>query len=443
MRKIEAKSRYKKKQYYFHRKLLLRLFLVGIIVSLFFGILITRRTESLLGKIVVSEALLGIKIFNYQAQSALESGDPKAIQTEVNDFYVGSLGSKVGHFVYSRIYNKDGEILAVKSSKTYLHLAQIKKKMTNSQKWFPKPKSEKYKYFSMDGIDFIEVALPLINKKGKVIAYADGAFLITEATIKTIRNRGIEMGLWIAAIVLITTLLLYPVIIRLMRRLENLALNLSDSHMEMLKVLGSAIAKRDSDTDSHNYRVSIMAVRLAEALQLEGKVIRTIIKGALLHDVGKIGIPDNILLKPDKLTTNEFDIMKSHVQKGLDIVKRYQWLQDAAEVIGNHHEWMDGEGYPHHTKENPVSSRVFAIIDVFDALTSSRPYKKAFSLEKTLDIIKENRGTQFDTEFLDKFISIAPLLHKTVAGREDDGLKEELQKIIDTYFTGDIRELLL
>jgi len=117
-------------------------------------------------------------------------------------------------------------------------------------------------------------------------------------------------------IVIVTTLLLYPTIIRLVRRLAGLSENLLDANLQMLGVLGSAIAKRDSDTDVHNYRVTIYSVRLAEAVGLDEATIRSLMKGAFLHDVGKIGITDAILLKPGRLTEAEFAEMKKHVSHG-------------------------------------------------------------------------------------------------------------------------------
>ncbi len=107
-------------------------------------------------------------------------------------------------------------------------------------------------------------------------------------------------------------------------------------------VLGSAIAKRDSDTDAHNYRVTLYSVGLAEAIGVEDSEMRTLIKGSFLHDGGKIGIPDYILLKPGKLDEREFDIMKSHVTLGTEIVNRSSWLQDSVEVVGFHHERLGG-----------------------------------------------------------------------------------------------------
>ena len=242
------------------------------------------------------------------------------------------------------------------------------------------------------------------------------------------------------AIVGIITALLYPTIVTLLRRLMRLTVDLLESNLETLQVLGSAIAKRDSDTDVHNFRVTIIAVRLAEAVGLPAKAIQSLIKGALLHDVGKIGIRDKILLKPGRLTDEEYEVMKKHVRHGLDIVERSAWLKDATDVVGFHHEKYDGGGY--HTalsgESIPVAARIFALADVFDALTSRRPYKEPFSLDKTMAILEEGRGTHFDPELLDRFKEIAGELYDQLRGRDDDTPQRTLEPIVQKYFSRDI-----
>ncbi|MFA6310781.1 MAG: HD domain-containing protein, partial [Sterolibacterium sp.] len=125
--------------------------------------------------------------------------------------------------------------------------------------------------------------------------------------------------------VLVTTLVLYPVIISLNRNVIKFTRDLLKGNIELMDVLGGAIAKRDSDTNIHNYRVSIYAVRLAEAVDLSKDKILNLIAGAFLHDVGKIGISDNILLKPAKLSEEEFSVMKTHVTLGVDILTKSNW----------------------------------------------------------------------------------------------------------------------
>jgi HD-GYP domain-containing protein (c-di-GMP phosphodiesterase class II) len=237
-------------------------------------------------------------------------------------------------------------------------------------------------------------------------------------------------------IVAITTAVLYPVVLTLIRRLARYSESLLDSNLETLALLGGAIAKKDSDTDAHNYRVTLYAVRLAEAVGLPDDEIKKLIKGGFLHDVGKIGIADAVLLKPGRLDEEEFRIMKTHVDHGLDIVDRSRWLKDAKEVVGGHHEKFDGTGYPQGLAGEaiPVGARVFAIADVFDALTSRRPYKTPFPFEETMRILDEGRGRHFDPKILDRFALIAGELHAEYCGREDDGLREALNAVVKRYF---------
>ena len=201
--------------------------------------------------------------------------------------------------------------------------------------------------------------------------------------------------------------------------------------------MASAIAKRDNNTDVHNFRVTLYAVRLAQACQLQSSSMQGMIKGAFLHDVGKIGIRDDILLKPGKLNEEEIALMHEHVRFGLEIIAGSPWLTDAADVVGGHHEKFDGTGYPQGTvgESIPLTARIFAILDVFDALTSKRPYKQPFSYEKTMQILEESRGSHFDPHILDAFLTIAPDLYKKYAGRDDEGLREEFRHLMTQYFS--------
>jgi len=204
----------------------------------------------------------------------------------------------------------------------------------------------------------------------------------------------------------------------------------------LMRSLGNAIAKRDSDTDIHNYRVTYYAIALAEAMALPEREIAHLVVGAFLHDVGKIGIPDNILLKPGKLSDDEFKVMKTHVLLGIDIVDGDPWLQCAVPTIRSHHERFDGSGYPDGLtgKDIPIVARVFAVVDVFDALTSERPYKPALPFEDAMVMIDEGSGRHFDPEVVELFHSIAPRLFQTAASAEESLLKELLGKSLARYF---------
>jgi putative nucleotidyltransferase with HDIG domain len=184
----------------------------------------------------------------------------------------------------------------------------------------------------------------------------------------------------------------------------------------MLAALGSAVAMRDRGTNSHNFRVTLYAIRLAEAAGLPSWRIQGLVKGAFLHDVGKIGIPDAILHKAGPLTDREVALMRSHVHHGVEIVRPYKWLRDALPVVRSHHERYDGSGYPEGLRggDIPVEARIFTLVDVFDALTSRRSYKEARSLEEALRVLAEGRGSHFDPRLHDTFRAIAPALYHSV-----------------------------
>jgi HD-GYP domain-containing protein (c-di-GMP phosphodiesterase class II) len=200
--------------------------------------------------------------------------------------------------------------------------------------------------------------------------------------------------------------------------------------------LGSAIAKRDSDTDTHNYRVTLYAVRLAEAMELNRDNIESLIVGAFLHDVGKIGIPDQILLKPGRLTAEEFEIMKHHVIFGGEIIQDSNWLKRARDVVLFHHEKFDGSGYPHgiYGKDIPLNARLFAVVDVFDALMSKRPYKEPLLVEEALKILRDGAGKHFDPDVAGTFEFIAPGLYGEIGQADKTYLQAALKTLINKYF---------
>ena len=199
---------------------------------------------------------------------------------------------------------------------------------------------------SLKGQPFVGVDLPMKNSANKMRARILGVFAVSPEALTAMRGNILQTMLYVVGLVFATALVIYPIITRLLGRLSRTTVKLLDSNLEILQVLGGAIAKRDSDTDAHNYRVSVYSVCLAEAIDLPRKQIRSLIKGSLLHDVGKLGIRDNILLKPGKLDEEEFAVMKTHVEHGLEITARASWLQDAQTVVGGHHEKFDGAGYP-------------------------------------------------------------------------------------------------
>ncbi|MGW8228101.1 MAG: HD-GYP domain-containing protein, partial [Gammaproteobacteria bacterium] len=291
---------------------------------------------------------------------------------------------------------------------------------------------------------YVLLSAPLVTEQNQVVAYIEGVFAVSAQEINKAAERRFRAIVVAISIVLLTTLLLYPTIVQLLNRVTRMSRQLLDANLETIQLLGSAIAKRDSDTDIHNYRVSIYAVRLAEKLGLARQDIQRLIKGAFLHDVGKLGIRDNILLKPGRLDETEFEEMKTHVQHGMDIVARSSWLQDAEEVVGQHHQKFDGTGYygGKQGKDIPLNARIFAIADVFDALTSKRPYKEPMSFDKAMAILQESSGSHFDPEVLQAFEQIASSLFEMYGQGDDERARADLENIIEEYFRQDAALLL-
>ncbi|WP_346356154.1 HD-GYP domain-containing protein [Azotosporobacter soli] len=283
---------------------------------------------------------------------------------------------------------------------------------------------------------FLQVFVPLINHGGEYVGHFEGVYHVDEAVVGKIKKQVVWSLFLVVMIVLGTTLAMYPIFLALNRDLIQYSRGLLRANLEVLDVLGGAIAKRDSDTHAHNYRVTIYAIYLAERLQVPASQVIEWIKGAFLHDVGKIAISDTILLKNGKLSEEEFSVMKTHTQHGVDIIKRSSWLNAAKEIVCYHHEKYDGSGYLDGLRGDdiPLGARVFAIVDVFDALTSQRPYKKAFSLEKTLEIMREGEGTHFDPLLLQVFLTIAQELHEKFSAANETELEEELALLIKRYF---------
>jgi len=167
-----------------------------------------------------------------------------------------------------------------------------------------------------------------------------------------------------------------------------------------------ALELRDKETEGHTLRVTQMTVELARSLGLEGEELVQIQRGALLHDIGKMGVPDQILLKPGKLTDEEWVIMREHPVYAYEMLWPIEYLRPALDIPYYHHERWNGTGYPKKLKDEeiPIAARIFAVVDVWDALLSERPYKKAMSRSEALTEIKSQRGIQFDPSVVDTFL---------------------------------------
>jgi len=202
---------------------------------------------------------------------------------------------------------------------------------------------------------------------------------------------------------------------------------LYDSRLQIVQRLGRAAEYRDNETGLHIIRMSQISARLGEEVGMSREQCALLLNASPMHDIGKIGIPDKILLKPGKFEPDEWTVMKTHSQIGADILAGgdSELLIMASEIALTHHEKWDGSGYPHGLKDQkiPLVGRIVAIADVFDALVSARPYKKAWSIDEAVATINEGSGKHFDPELVTNFMQILPdviLINKKYAEPENE-----------------------
>jgi HD-GYP domain-containing protein (c-di-GMP phosphodiesterase class II) len=432
-----------------HRLLLQRIAIVVLVTCLTFSAIAFFNNRNQIKDTVVELARLQSQRFNQEIIAVLDRPEGPAadvMQESMNQFTQASGPTifKDGHFVLARVYDQLGNELGNLSDERFADINIIRKAFEDVTITPLAADDHRVVVTRLEGAPYVGVAVPLLNSRAEVVAQLVGAFAVSDAAIARVRGNVLRTILYVIGIVLATALALYPIISGLLGRLSRQTIQLLDANLEILQVLGGAIAKRDSDTDAHNYRVSVYSVRLAEAVGLPREQIKSLIKGALLHDVGKLGIRDNILLKPGKLDENEFSVMKTHVEHGLEITDRAAWLKDAQQVVGGHHEKYDGAGYPSGLKadEIPVTARIFAITDVFDALTSKRPYKDPLPFDETMDILEKGRGNHFDPTLLDAFKPIARELYDAYSGKDDNIPRQQLETMTNKYFKQVLADLL-
>jgi HD-GYP domain-containing protein (c-di-GMP phosphodiesterase class II) len=186
---------------------------------------------------------------------------------------------------------------------------------------------------------------------------------------------------------------------------------LARAYEETIKGWGNALNLKEVAVEKHSHQVIEMTLQIAKKMNLDEEKLAHIKRGAFLHDIGKIGIPDSILLKPGKLTEKEWETMKMHPVYAYNMLDPIDYLKPALDIPYCHHEKWDGNGYPRGLKGNdiPLPARIFAVVDVNDALTSDRPYRKAWSKESAFNYIKNERGKQFDPQIVDIFIELIKL----------------------------------
>jgi hypothetical protein len=189
---------------------------------------------------------------------------------------------------------------------------------------------------------------------------------------------------------------------------QDLLDNLQTFYLEMVQTLARAVDSKDAYTHEHSDRARVKARRLALELKLPDQTARYVEYAALLHDIGKIGIDEAILLKPGKLTPEEYEEMKKHPIIGHQILAPVKYLGPVAQMVLYHQEWYNGQGYPEALKgeEIPLGARIVAVIDAWDAMTSDRPYRKALGRDIAISELRKGAGTQFDPKVVEAFLKL-------------------------------------
>jgi putative nucleotidyltransferase with HDIG domain len=192
--------------------------------------------------------------------------------------------------------------------------------------------------------------------------------------------------------------------------LENAQLfnDLAIAYDQTLEALVTALEARDHETEGHTRRVVLYTMALARKLGLGDQELLDLRRGALIHDIGKLGVPDSILLKPGGLSKEEQALMQRHAVYGLRMLEGIKFLEGASGIIASHHEHYDGTGYPYGLdgEQIPLGARIFAVADAFDAMTSDRPYRRALSYAEAAEEITRGRGQQFDPQVVDAFLAV-------------------------------------
>ncbi len=419
-----------------HRQLLKNLAVAGIVVCLLTGITVAfvefQRVDSFVAGIAIKESQKLADHYVAYHNDRTPSSLAKLKQ---------AIHESLDHDLFVAIEFLDEKIEEV-TSETLQFPVHQSSNLPNKFKPFKMTGEVEHQTIVHEGQIYIRIMVPMVDKINQTtVGHFQGVYHLHDDQMTRIKQQSYYAILMSLLVAIFTTLFIYPVVYKLYKKLIKRSSEVVIANTDILKSLGSAIAQRDSDTNAHNYRVTYNSVKLAEKLKLHNSLIRSLIKGAFLHDVGKIGISDAILLKPDKLTAKEFEIMKTHVLIGAEIIHNINWLHDALDVIAFHHERYDGTGYLSGLQEKdiPQVARIFAIADVFDALLSSRPYKEPFTFTETMSILREGSGTHFDPDFLEVFEQLAPSLYADIYAEENEKRQsDQVDQLLKKYFTLDL-----
>lgn len=338
-----------------------------------------------------------------------------------------------GLFDIAEIYDADGRKLAEASTPAGEAIESLLPKHGR-----PNYRTPSYQSLKLPEQGWVlRIFVPLEGRDAdRPAGYFEGVRIVPEWQKEELMRGALTMALIVAAASLLCGLTIYPFVVQLSAENSRRAEALLESHLSMMEAMGRAVARRDSDTGAHNYLVAWIAAGIGEALGLERPAMQALIVGSFLHDVGKIGIPDAILLKPERLDAEEMAIMRTHVAQGEAIVAGIGWLNEAATVVAGHHEKWDGNGYPRglSCEGIPLAARIFAIADVFDALVSRRPYKEAMPFAAAIDIIRHDSGSHFDPALAEIFLKIAATLHARLQGCDEAECRRLLDEKVRHHF---------
>ncbi|MBF0264643.1 MAG: HD domain-containing protein [Gammaproteobacteria bacterium] len=421
----------KSNQSNFKKKAAIRITLISIFLAVITGLLgwyvTIEKFEDSIVNMGTEEAQRLISHHNHLQD---KYGDINKSMNEAARSLIGGL------FDIAEIYNTDGVKLAEALTSAGEKIEHVIPSHSRNN-FDDKP----YESFHLPTGEWVlRIFVPLLeiedNNHQQNLGYFEGVRIIPDWQDEQIHENSLLVSIIAIFASLFCGFLIYPIVVNLSNENEKKTLEVLDSHISMMEALGRAIAKRDSDTGIHNYRVAWIAAKIAETVGVKGSEMQSLIAGSFLHDVGKIGIKDEILLKPGKLDENEFEIMKTHVSQGEDIVKGLGWLNGANEIVSAHHEKFNGRGYPRGLKgeQIPLAARIFAIADVFDALSSKRPYKEPMPFEQVMEILEQDSGTHFDHELMEVFKPLAQEVANKLKNLNEESARALLEKMILKHF---------
>lgn len=340
------------------------------------------------------------------------------------------------HFDIAQIYTPGGLLMA--EQMTEAGRAMERARPTNGSNGARGYTQARYERHDPPGQrPLLRVFVPLRDEDQALAGYLEAARLMPDWQQERLAADALRTGLLVALAVLLGGGALFPLVVQLHTHALRRQRELLDSHLGLMAALDRAIAHCDADNDGHSYRVAWIAATLAEAVGLRGTPLQELVVGSFLHDVGKIGVPDHILLKSAPLSEEETRILRTHVGLGEDIVGEAGWLGGARAVVAGHHERWDGTGYPRGQAgtDIPLAARIFTLAEAFDALCAPRPHHESMPLAQALQVLQAGAGRQFDPQLVHTFAELAPEVYHTLTQADPQQLHALLQDMVRTHFS--------